>query len=132
MTNAPNKALDASQDEVDAIMRAARDYVDGYTTRDPERHARAYHPESVKRKYVTDAESGVTELVVLSPQTMVDYAATLAPMEPCEAEIVIDAISGGMASVRIYSCFWVDFMHIVKARGKWGILHVTWHGRATT
>lgn len=34
-----------------------------------------------------------------------------------------------MASVRIYSCRWVDFLHIVKARGDWGLFHVTWHDR---
>lgn len=24
---------------------------------------------------------------------------------------------------------WVDFLHIVKARGAWGLFHVTWHDR---
>lgn len=59
---------------------------------------------------------------------MADYAA-LGTVPDCEAEIIIDAISEGIASVRVYSCRWVDFLHIVKARGEWGLFHVTWHDR---
>jgi hypothetical protein len=74
----------------------------------------------------------VTELQVLSPQIMADFAASSEPISDCEAEIIIDAVSEGMASVRIYSCRWVDFLHVVKARGEWRLFHVTWHGRSET
>lgn len=61
---------------------------------------------------------------------MVDCAATGRSILPnCEAEVVIDAISEDIASVRVYSCRWVDFLHIVKARGEWKLFDVTWHGR---
>lgn len=124
--------LTTSQDDIDAVTRAARDYIDGFTQADPERHSRAYHPECVKRRYLTDQESGVEELKVFSPQVMVDYAATISKMDDCEAEVIVDAISGDIASVRIYSCLWVDFLHIVKARGEWKLFHVTWHRRTDT
>lgn len=125
---AATKGLTASQEDIDAVMKAALDYIEGYTRGDVERHAGAYHPECVKRRYVTDEESGVEGLLTLTPRIMADYAATGA-IPDCEAEVVIDAISEGMATVRIYSCRWVDFLHIVKARGAWGLFHVTWHDR---
>ncbi|HEX6335605.1 MAG TPA: hypothetical protein VFZ85_01505 [Jiangellaceae bacterium] len=50
----------------------------------------------------------------------------------CESEIFVDAVSDGMASVRVYSCQWVDFLHVVKARGEWKLFHVTWHGRTSS
>lgn len=128
MALAPTELL-APQEDIDGVMTAALDYIDGYVEGDAERHARAYHPECIKRRYVTDEESGVDELVVLSPRVMADYAA-LSQMSDCESEVIIDAISEGIASVRIYSCRWVDFLHIVKARGEWKLFHVTWHGRS--
>ncbi len=127
MALAPTELI-AAKEDIDGVMAAALDYIDGYISGDAERHARSYHPECIKRRYVTDEESWVEELVVLSPRIMVDYAA-LSDMSDCETEVVIDAISEDIASVRIYSCNWVDFLHIVKARGEWKLFHVTWHGR---
>ncbi len=118
----------APQEDIDGVEQAALDYIEGYTTGDAERHARAYHPECIKRRYVTDAETGIDELLVMSPRTMADYAA-LSEMSDCETEVIIDAISEDIASVRVYSCRWVDFLHVVKARGEWKLFHVTWHGR---
>ena len=57
---------------------------------------------------------------------MADYAAGT-HIADCEAEVVIDAISQDIASVRVYSCRWVDFIHVVKARGEWKLFHATWH-----
>ena len=121
--------LDARPEDIDAVAKVAFDYIDGYTQGDADRHARAYHPECVKRRYIVDGDSGVTELQQVPPCTMVDYAAKVAAIDDCEGEIFIDAISEDMASIRIYSCQWVDFAHVVKARGAWKLFHVTWHGR---
>jgi len=120
--------LQASTDEIDAVRNAALDYIEGYVTGDAERHARAYHPECVKRRFVTDEETGIDGLVVLSPRIMADYAARTR-IDDCETDVIIDAISEGIASVRVYSCRWVDFLHVVRARGEWRLFHVTWHRR---
>lgn len=129
MTLVP-RTLDAPAADIEAVKHVAHEYIDSYARGDAERHGRVYHSECVKRRYVTDEASGVTELVVLSPQVMADYAKTSGPMEgDCETQIVIDDISEEMASVRIYSCRWVDFAHIVRSRGEWRLFHVTWHGR---
>jgi Putative lumazine-binding len=127
MTLAPVE-LAASQEDIDGVMNAALDYIDGYVTRDPERHARAYHPECVKRRYDRNEKYDIAELVVLTPQMMTDYASVTQITER-DREVVIDAISEDIASVRIYSTNWVDFLHIVKARGEWKLFHVTWHDR---
>ena len=126
------KTLDAPQADIQAVTQVAREYIESYVRGDAESHARVYHPECLKRRYVTDEASGVTELVVLSPQVMADYAKASGPTDgECDTEIIIDDISEEMASVRIYSCEWVDFAHIVRSRGLWRLFHVTWHGRST-
>lgn len=123
--------LTASQADIDEVTRVAREYIDSYARGDADRHGRVYHPECLKRRYVTDEDSGVTELLVLSPRIMADYALKSGPMDgTCETEVIIDDISEDLASVRIYSCRWVDFAHIVRARGEWRLFHVTWHSRA--
>jgi len=128
MALAPTE-IEAAQDDIEGVMTAALDYIEGYIDGDAERHARAYHPECIKRRYTTDEDSGIDELVVLSPRMMADYAA-LSQMSDCDTEVIIDAISEDIASVRVYSCRWVDFLHVVKARGEWKVFHVTWHGRS--
>ena len=129
MTKAPEN-LTASKEDVEGVTSAVMDYLEGYVQGDGERHAGAYHPECVKRRLYFDAEDGITALMTLTPQMMSDYAATGKSIEEdCDFEIVIDDISEDIASVRCYSCNWVDFIHLAKARGEWRLLHVTWHGR---
>jgi hypothetical protein len=119
--------------DLEAIERVARDYIDSYARADPLRHEAVYHPECLKRRYTTDESTGVTELVTLSPRIMADYASASGPMEEdCETRVVVDDVSEDIASVRIYSCRWVDFAHVVRARGEWRMFHVTWHGRWST
>ena len=120
----------AHSSELDAIEAAANDYLFGYLSGNPDRHLNAYHPEAIKRRYIQD-EDGVYGVINLSPRTMADSAATVVPEDDCEAEIFIDDVSQDIASVRVYSCHWVDFLHIVKARGEWKLFHVTWHQRST-
>jgi hypothetical protein len=122
-------ARPASQADLDAVTAVAREYIESYVAGDSARHARVYHPECAKRRFVNDPDSGVTELITLTPQVMADYAAALGPAGECPTEVIVDDLSDDMASVRIYSCRWVDFAHIVRARGEWRLFHVTWHGR---
>lgn len=127
MTLAPPR-LEASKEDVEGVRSAVLAYIEGWVQGDPERHATAYHPECVKRRMVREEDSGVYSLVTISPQSMVDYASTgSSVVEDCTFEIVIDAISEDIASARCYSCQWVDFLHLVKARGEWRLFHVVWH-----
>lgn len=130
MTNA-STGLRASQRDIDAIREAALDYIQGYTTGDTPRHTRAYHPECIKRRFVTDPDTGVERLQVLSPRIMADYTAAVGSnlATDSEPEIIIDAISQDIASVRVYSTHWIDFLHLVRARGEWKLFHATWHDR---
>lgn len=126
MAPVPDRPNPTSED-TDGVTRAVEAYVEGYITGDPAWHGRAYHAECIKRRLVLDDGTGVWQLDVQSPRTMVDYAATGRSVDPdAEYEIVIDAIDGDIAAVRCYSTKWVDFLHLVKARGEWRLFHVSW------
>jgi hypothetical protein len=116
-----------SQSDIDEINRVALDYLEGYVSGDAQRHLRSYHPEAIKRRYSLGPD-GVVGMITLSPQTMADDAGLQTPSQ-AQVEIIIDAVFEDIASVRIYSPWWVDFAHIVKARGEWRLFHVTWHRR---
>lgn len=116
-----------SQSDIESIRQVALDYLEGYVSGDAERHLRSYHPEAIKRRYSVGAD-GVVGIISLSPQTMADDAALQTPQQ-VEAEIIVDAVYDDIASVRVYSPWWVDFVHVVKARGEWKLFHVTWHRR---
>jgi hypothetical protein len=116
-----------SDADIEAIHRVALDYLEGYVSGDATRHLLSYHPEAIKRRYSVGAD-GVVGLITLSPQTMADDAAIQTP-QSVTAEVIIDAVFEDIASVRVYSPRWVDFLHIVKARGAWKLFHVTWHSR---
>lgn len=113
--------------DVEEIERVALDYLEGYVSGDAERHLQSYHPEAIKRRYHLGTD-GVVGIIHLSPQIMADDAALQTPQQ-AEAEIIIDAVYDDIATVRIYSPWWVDFAHVVKARGAWKLLHVTWQRR---
>lgn len=128
MKSRPDRPTPA-QDDVDAITRVALDYLEGYVSGDAKRHLRSYHPEAVKRRYTED-EDGIFGIVSLSPQTMADYAATESGSDTGGSiEVVVDDVYEDIASVRVYSARWVDFLHVVKARSEWRLFHVTWHAR---
>ena len=116
-----------SASDLEAINQVALDYLEGYVSGDADRHLRAYHPEAIKRRYLVGTD-GVVGIISLSAQTMADDAALQTPKQ-VKAEIIVDAVFNDIASVRVYSPWWVDFLHVVKARGEWKLFHVTWHRR---
>jgi len=120
------KELTASREDIDGVMRATLDYAEGWYQGDAERHARAYHPECLKQRYEIEEDSGVTHLDVITPRYMVDrILAGNTTVVDCEVEVTIDDIYEDVASVRVYSCEWVDLLHVAKARGEWKLIHVT-------
>ena len=117
-----------SSEDIEAIEKAALDYLEGYVSGDAQRHHGSYHPEAIKRRY-NQGEDGVFAIASLSPQTMADWAARRDPEDIGDAEVIIDGVYHDIATVRVYSQWWVDFLHVVKARGSWKLFHVTWYNR---
>ncbi len=105
-----------SQSDIESIRQVALDYLEGYVSGDAERHLRSYHPEAIKRRYSVGTD-GVVGIISLSPQTMADDAALQTPQQ-VEAEIIVDAVYDDIASVRVYSPWWVDFRACSQSAGR--------------
>ena len=130
-TTTPSAAGPAAADEADLaeIRQVVVDYCEGYYRRDPEQTARAYHPECLKRSFMR-TDDDVWYLSVQYRASMVDAAhlADRAVADPTY-EIIVDDVADGIASVRLYSDAWVDFLHVGKVDGRWVIINVLWEMR---
>ncbi len=117
------------------IRASALDYIDGWWSGDENRMAAALHPELVKRIRGSDATGG-------GAREWIDQqgASRLAmdtgrgggretPAANRRSDVQILDIFQNTASVRIDAGAWVDYLHLVRWRGRWVILNVLWEMR---
>ena len=117
-----------------AIMQASRDYVEGWYEADPERMARALHPDLVKRTVGLDGDSG--EWRLLRPSTaemMVGFTGEGGGSDVPEDERIYElSIQDGfrhIACVRALSPLFMDYLHLAKFDERWLIVNVIWEVR---
>lgn len=113
-----------------AIRATALDYIEGWFDGDPDRMARALHPELVKRIVVSDEVTerewidgmGFTKLV---EGTRRGFGREI-PGEDRRTDVTIFDITSRAATVKLDAGPWVDYMHLVRVDGEWEILNVLW------
>ena len=106
-----------SHDDSLGIRDAALDYIAGWYSADGDRMAEALQPELAKRIMYSDTlgnawigNMGGTELEQ-------------------RTEVRILDIFQNAASARINAGGWIDYLHLVRWRGRWLILNVLWELR---
>lgn len=108
------------------IREAAMDYIDGWYTGDAERMQRAVHPELAKR--IFRPETG--RLDQMSAMSLVRSTGRGGGKNTAESdrrrEVMILDVYGNAASVRTTMSGWIDYMHLVRADGRWQIPNVLW------
>lgn len=116
------------QEEV-AISRAALDYVEGWYQGDAERMDRALHPDFVKRAPLT-LPTGKEVLKGASKQTMVEMTraggGTNSPYAKQKCEVTVFDVHEKLASAKVVSGDYVDYLHLLKTDGAWKIVNVLW------
>lgn len=111
-----------------AIRQAALDYMEGAHSGDAERMEKAIHPELTKisvRRMQTDHDvlrktgySGLIEMV----------RANVAPVPKEERDIKLEifAVREGLASVKITSSMFYDYLLLAEIEGEWKLVNVLW------
>ncbi|HEX6913329.1 MAG TPA: nuclear transport factor 2 family protein [Longimicrobium sp.] len=116
-----------------AIRAAALDYIEGWYAANPDRMARALHPELAKRIVRTDGQSGVSDLRNMGASELVMSTrrggGRQTPADQQRKDVRILDIFEGTASVRVDAATWVDYMHLGKVDGQWKIINVLWATR---
>ena len=112
-----------------AIRRAALDYAEGWYQGDAERMDRALHPDLVKRTpFALPTEKEI--LHGASKQTMVEVTraggGTKSPYAKHKCEVTVFDVHEKLASAKVVSGDYVDYLHLLKTDGAWKIVNVLW------
>lgn len=116
--------------ERDAILVAAADYIESWLDGDSQRMARCLHPDLVKREVVHgDSETGST-LETMTRDEMVAATAQGSGRRyarPYDAGIL--DVFGDIATVRVLSSVYMDYLHVAKFGDRWLLVNVLWQRR---
>lgn len=119
---------DRNDDEA-AIEKTALDYIEGAFTGDAERMARAIHPElhkvtpyeMPKSGKVALRKSGASQLLEVVRAKM-----TVLRKDKWNIEVTILDVHDDMASVKVFSSMYYEYLQMAKIDGQWKIINVLW------
>jgi len=118
--------------EAQAIRQVALDYIEGWYEADVERMQRALHADLVKRHPDT-LSSGRDHLATISANTMFEYTrgggGSKTPKQQQRNEVVILDLFKDIATAKIISADFVDYLHLANLNGEWKIVNVLWMPR---
>ncbi|MBL7177454.1 MAG: nuclear transport factor 2 family protein [Desulfobacteraceae bacterium] len=116
--------------EREFIRQAVLDYIEAWYEQDAPRGERRLHPDLVKRIVRTDPETGRDYLELMSAEKLADRWRSgdgkKTPKEDQQKDVTILDIFGKMASVKLETTNWVDYMQLAKYDGKWLIVNILW------
>lgn len=124
----------AAQTRADSagIRQAASDYIDGWWTGNAERMTQALHPELVKRIMMTDS-TGTPWIAGMGASQLIRGTraggGTHTPAAQQKSDIRVLDVFQNTALARIDAGAWVDYLELVRWRGRWVILNVLWELR---
>lgn len=125
---APLRAQSAADSA--AVRQAALDYIEGWYEGNPERMARALHPELAKRLVRTDRQSGASDVRQMGASELVMQTrrggGKETPRERQRKEVHLLDIYNDVASVKVDADTWIDYMHLARSDGRWKIVNVLW------
>jgi hypothetical protein len=113
-----------------AIRDVARGYLESWLDGDAERMREALHPMLAKRGLDYAANSVPTAVHHLETNNMIESAAR-GPRRQFgrTCEITILDLADNVASVKVVSEPFIDYLHLVKLDGRWSILNALYESR---
>ena len=116
-----------------AVRATALDYIDGWWSGDRNRMGAALHPELAKRIRGADAtgsrewidQQGASRLIEVTGRG----GGRETPAANQRSDVRVLDIFQNTASVRVDAGPWVDYLHLVRWKGRWVILNVLWEMR---
>lgn len=119
----------ASATDHDAIAATIADYYLGWYDGDPDRMARALHPDLRKRGWLHDASGDLT-IDRDTFASMVEWTrkAQGRTSDPAARHYDVRAVEvhEDIASACVYAVPYVDYLHLVRTGAGWRIIHALW------
>ncbi len=115
-----------------AIEATCHDYVDGQLEGNPERVARALHPDLAKRAVIGDTpyerfglrRMSKEELVALTQEGVLKT-----PRAQWNRRCTVLDVTGNMAAVRLETPWFVDYFHMGRFGEQWLIVNALWYSK---
>jgi hypothetical protein len=119
----------AGEAAVAAVTRTVEDYFLGWYDADPERMARALHPDLAKRSHIADADEAPAIGAVTAPQ-MIGWTGEGRGRRTDAAErsleIVVDEVHDTIATVRVHAAPYIEYLHLARTPDGWRIVNTLW------
>ena len=129
-SNSVNTGEPASAATKAAINATCFDYIDGQLEANPERVARALHPDLAKRAVIGDTPYERFGLRRMSKEELIcltKNGALKTPAKDWSRRCEILDITGNVASVRLETPWFVDYFHMGQFGDKWLIINALWY-----
>lgn len=115
-----------------AVTAACHDYIDGQLEGDPDRVARALHPDLAKRRVIqnkTDERYGLRRMTKEELVNLTRQGTLKTPPKDWERSCRILDITGESAAVRLETPWFVDHFHLGKFGDQWLIVNALWQNK---
>ncbi len=127
----------ATKNDVDpatvaAIEATCFDYVDGQLEGNPDRVARALHPDLAKRKVIGDTPYERLGLRRMSKEELVNLTsqgALKTPRDQWDRSCKTLDVAGNAAVARAETPWFVDYFHLGKFGDRWIIVNALWYSK---
>ncbi len=118
-----------------AILETVLNYADGYYEGSAERMAKAVHPLLSKRSLMPAQEGGPSRLSTMNSEMLIEIARAgrgkLPPEQRGVKAEVLD-VAGNLATARVFTAQFNDYLHLLRTENGWRILNVLWRPPAKT
>lgn len=119
-------ACKSSSDESSAVTAVARNYMDSYYTADPARMQRSLHPQF--HKHTLKTVNGQMKISDDTVQSMIEGvrlgSGKAIPKNERVRDVQVLDIYKDVASVKVVTGRWIDYMHLSRFNGEWRVLDV--------
>jgi len=121
----------ANEHDRKEVERVSLGYLVALQQLKPELMAEVMHPNLAKRTSYIDSKTGKVLLHDTSYDEMIQYAKSWNikgdkfPQAPTNKAHILD-LQGNMASVKLESDNWYEYLHLVKINDQWKIVNLYW------
>lgn len=117
-------------EEKTAVENTLRDYIEGWYKGDTVRMDRSLHDDLVKRIPVRDNSDLDIKLRMVPKSRMVELTAKGGGESPDgEYQIFVDDIEKDIATARVLSLEYLDYLHLVRTTEGWQIVNILFCSR---
>jgi Putative lumazine-binding len=110
-------------DDAAAVRATVTDYIEGYYNGDASRMEQTLHPHYLKHMIHGDIPMREKSGLQMISEVRKNGPSELTKAEKTEQVQVLD-VAGEIASAKLTTPHWVDYMTLAKSEGKWKILSV--------